>query len=35
VAHAISGDKALDKVWLDALISSRDLIEQKKDKAAA
>ena len=35
VAHAISGGKALDKAWLDALISSRDLIEQKKDKAAA
>ena len=35
VAHAISGGKALDKAWLDALIASRDLIEQKKDKAAA
>ena len=35
VAHAISGGKVLDKAWLDALIASRDLIEQKKDKAAA
>ncbi len=35
VAHAISGGKALDKAWFDALIASRDLIEQKKDKAAA
>jgi predicted NAD/FAD-binding protein len=35
VAHAISGGKALDKAWLDALIASRDLIKQKKDKAAA
>ncbi len=35
VAHAISGGKALDPAWLKALLASRDLIEQKKDKAAA
>ena len=35
VAHAISGGKALNQAWLKALFASRDLIEQKKDKAAA
>jgi len=35
VAHAISGGKALDQTWLKALFASRDLIDQKKDKAAA